>query len=80
MFFKLRKKRPCNEHTSFWMDPETLMYIKNTSRATRISQGQILQIIIDQYRLLRKINANKATEDEIERYEMLECFNRVIPY
>lgn len=79
MLFKLRKKKPCTEHTSFWMDPDTITYIKNASRATRISQGQLLQMIIDQYRLARLIAGGHATEDEKERFEMLKCFNRIIP-
>lgn len=78
-FLKFRKKRTCSSHTSFWMNPDVMQYIRTASKATRISQGQLIQIIIDQYRLNRKVKQGNATDDDRERLEMLEYFNRIIP-
>lgn len=77
--FKFRKKRTCSMHSSFWLEPEMMNYIRSASKSTRISQGQLLQIIVDQYRLNRRRQHGAATAEDLERLEMLECFNRIIP-
>lgn len=79
MTFLAKKKKPCTEHHSFWLLPETMRYIRNTSNATRIPQGQILQIIIEYFRLTRIASLRELDKDEQSRFDNVKFFLRIMP-
>ena len=54
-------------------------YIRLANQATRIPQGQILQIIVDYFRLTRKKVSRPLTESEVDHYEAVKHMLRVIP-
>lgn len=73
------RQEGCTEHHSFWLRPDTMEYIRLANQATRIPQGQILQIIVDYFRLTRKKASRPLTESESDHYEAVKCMLRVIP-
>lgn len=79
MTFIAKKKKPCTEHHSFWLHPETMRYIRNTSNATRIPQGQILQIIIDYFRLTRLASLRELKAEELDKLDQVKVFLRIMP-
>lgn len=85
-FFTPRKRTGRNiEHTSFWMHPETVTFIKNASETTRMPQGTVLEIIVTYYRLKRKKELRRAegkelTAEEQKALDGIYYFLRVLPY
>ena len=75
----LPKKRPSTEHYSFWLRPETMRYIRQANKLTRIPQGQILQIILDYFRLTRTKAQRELTDEERERFSYVEYILRILP-
>lgn len=73
------KLRRASEHHSFWLQPETMRYIRNANRLTRIPQGHILQIILDYFRLTRTKNQRELTQDEQSKLDYVEYFLRILP-
>lgn len=73
------KKRPSTEHYSFWLRPETMRYIRQANKLTRIPQGQILQIIVDYFRLTRTMNQRELTDEELEKLSYVEYILRILP-
>lgn len=68
-------------HTSFWLPPETYNFIKTLSQYTCISQGKILHLLTEYYRLKRRIELKKPlTEDHKKRLEDLERFLQILPF
>lgn len=73
------KKHTATEHYSFWLRPDTMQYIRTCNKATRISQGQILQIIVDYFRLTRRAAVEKLSDEDQERLKTVKLFLRIIP-
>lgn len=81
----LSAKKPPSEHTSFRMTPETILFIKNCAKISRMTQGQCLQTIIAYYRLTRRKEALAArgeelTQDEISELKAVNYYLRILPY
>ena len=73
-------RQKATEHYSFWLTENTMQYIRNANNVSRISQGQILQLMIDYFRLTRKKAAKiKLTELEAERLEAVKNISRILP-
>ena len=68
------------EHYSFWLTEDTMRYIRNASKFTRITQGQILQLIIDYYRLTRKkaCGADLTAEEKVQ-LEAVKYISKIMP-
>ena len=73
------RKRSSTEHHSFWLQPETMRYIRNANKVTRIPQGQILQLILDYFRLTRMQRQRELTQDERTKLDYVEFFLRILP-
>lgn len=68
-------------HTSFWLPPETYNFIKTLSQRTYISQGKVLHLLTEYYRLRRRVELGKPlTEDHEKRLNELERFLRILPF
>lgn len=72
-------------HTSFWMNPLSVEFIRNASECTRMPQGTILEVIINYYRLTRKkadyeAQGKRMTERDEEKLKNVYYFLRVLPY
>lgn len=85
-FFTPRKRTGRNiEHTSFWLHPETVTFIKNAAETTRMAQGTVLEIIVTYYRLkrkkeLREAAGKKLTADEQKSLDGIYYFLRILPF
>lgn len=73
------QRRKSSEHHSFWLQEETMRYIRNANRLTRIPQGQILQLILDYFRLTRTQRNRELTQDERSKLDYVEYFLRILP-
>lgn len=73
------KKRAATEHHSFWLRPDTMRYIRQANKLTRIPQGQILQLILDYFRLTRRQKDRELTPDERSQLDYVEFFLRILP-
>lgn len=73
------KKTASTEHYSFWLRPETMRYIRQVNRLTRIPQGQILQIVLDYFRLTRTKAERELTDEERKRINYVEFIMRIMP-
>lgn len=73
------------EHTSFWMNPLNVEFIREASETTRMPQGAILEVIINYFRLTRrkaeyeKQGKHLSDHDE-KKLKNVEYFLRIIPY
>lgn len=81
----LNKAKISKCHTSFWLCPETMKFIRQCSETTRISQGQVLQLIVDFYRTsrrLKKVNGDfeKLEQWERDAFDTVNYFLRVMPF
>ncbi|MBR3686014.1 MAG: hypothetical protein IKL66_00850 [Clostridia bacterium] len=56
-----------------------MRYIRTCNKVTRISQGQILQIIVDYFRLTRRAAVEKLSDEDQERLKTVKLFLRIIP-
>ena len=69
------------EHTSFWMKPETIMFIRSARIKTGISQATILELIVDYYRISRRLEIKgELSEEDIARLKEIRYFFRILPY
>ena len=71
-------------HSSFWMHPETVSFIRMAAEQTRMPQGTILEIIITYYRLMRRKELKEQdgkhlTLDEQSALDGVYYFLRVLP-
>ena len=85
-FFAPQKRTGRNvEHTSFWMNPMNVEFIRAASKRCRMPQGTILETIINFYRLTRKREILAAQGKQLSAYDQdrmrdVEYLLRVIPY
>ena len=77
--FKIPIGRSATEHTSFWLRPDTMRYIRQATKLTKIPQGQILQLIVDYFRLTRRQRDRELTLDERSQLDYVEFFLRILP-
>ncbi len=69
------------EHSSFWLQPETAQFIRAARNKTGISQARILELIIDYYRISRRLELKGALDDkDVERLKEIRYFFRILPY
>lgn len=73
------------EHTSFWMNPLNVEFIRAAAKTSRMAQGTILETIISYYRLTRKkeqleAQGRKLTAHEEDKLKRIYYLLRVIPY
>lgn len=72
-------KKAATEHYSFWLRPDTMDYIRKTNNLTRIPQGQLIQLIVDHFRLTRTMSYRKLTAEESERLSMVKTMISILP-
>lgn len=73
------------EHTSFWMNPLNVEFIREASKTTRMPQGVILELIINYYRLTRRkteyeLQGRHLTEYDQRKLENTKYLLRIVPY
>lgn len=84
MFLNVFPKRNTS-HTSYWMSPTAIDFIKRCSETTRMPQGLVLEIIITDYRLRRKADQLKRqglelNEADKRAREAVDYYFRILPY
>ena len=67
------------EHCSFWLTADTMSYVRNANKLTRIPQGQLIQIALDFFRLMRKAEVTKLTDDEKNYLSYVNQISRILP-
>lgn len=76
----LDDRKKATEHYSFWLTAESMRYIRNASKLSRITQGQILQTMIDYFRLTRKMAAGVTmTPKEVETLNAVKFRINILP-
>lgn len=73
------------EHTSFWMNPLNVEFIREAAETTRMPQGAILEVIINYFRLTRRKaeyekQGKPLSDHDEKKLKNVEYFLRIIPY